>query len=86
MLLLLLLLLLLLFIFVDIASGAPSFDQHGMVRSLISRKTTLFCRHFWTIGQPIFNFCCPKLSLSHLSNTKLFSVSRLYLCFSYVAF
>ena len=31
----LLLLLLLLFIFVDIASGAPSFDQHGMVRSLI---------------------------------------------------
>ena len=40
---LLLLLLLLLFIFVDIASGAPSFDQHGMVRSLMSRKTTLFC-------------------------------------------
>ena len=86
----LLLLLLLLFIFVDIASGAPSFDQHGMVRSLMSRKTTLFCRHFWTIGQPagliMFNFCCPKLSLSHLSNTKLFSVSRLYLCFSYVTF
>ena len=38
--LLLLLLLLLLFIFVDIASGAPSFDQHGMVRSFMSRKTT----------------------------------------------
>ena len=83
----LLLLLLLLFIFVDIASGAPSYDQHGMVRSL---QTTLFCRHFCTIGQLagliIFNFCCPKLSLSHLSNTKLFSVSRLYLCFSYVTF